>query len=359
MSYDGCLASPKQFLQFAESSSPALPSDKKGYLKTVAPGLDEEQAGTPYKLRCPSKYGVTVQAQLKSGSTVTNTLTCHVYIDVLDRNEEPRIIAATLTAPRSVNEGSLPGTSIGSLNLAANDPEADRGVQQLTWEVTKCVGIKPNGEGSVDLKLPTDVSASSKPQCPIKVSACDGEISVAEASTIDYETHIEYRLTVKVTDDGTPAYSDASAADALVIKVNPSNDPPSIEAVQELTISENPVAGQAANKPLTATDVDNTLAELRFYAVDKTEDEVCAASVVIFLGGWGGDGAFFSFLVWGTGLFDILLGRFYLAHRSSLIPFCPLLPSCLTAILPHCLTASLPPCLTALPTYRFTAFFLP
>ena len=77
-----------------------------------------------------------------------------------------------------------------------------------------------------------------------------------------------------MTDDGTPAYSDTSAPNALIIKVIPSNDPPSIDPVQEIEMFENPSEGQAASKRLMASDVDNTLAQLRFFAVDKTDDEV-------------------------------------------------------------------------------------
>jgi hypothetical protein len=202
---------------------------------------------------CSSSYAAVVSAELKrasDGSCAFNggtcpTLTCHVAVSVSDENERPVIIQSSLTG-KEVEEDKPPGTEIGT-PLKANDPEVKAELQQLTWEITECKAQRyPAGSNSYTT-LTAKPGSDLATQCPIKISACDGQLSIAAGAALNYESQVSYALKVKATDDGggckispsntlTPCSSTIQNVNVVVI---PKNDPPTMEDPQVFYIQEN------------------------------------------------------------------------------------------------------------------------
>ena len=147
--------------------------------------------------------------------------------------EAPVLDPSSISASRAVSETELPGFLIGT-PLTATDAEVDVGLQQLTWSTTKCEALKYDRTGGSDVW--EDVTPLKN--CDIKLSACDGQLSVAERTDLNYEEYTRYRLKVKATDDGNPNL-DSTTVGTVYIDVLEQNDPPDMDDVQYFYIKEN------------------------------------------------------------------------------------------------------------------------
>ncbi len=123
-----------------------------------------------------SIYNLTVQVTddglpaLSASATIT--------IDVYGLNDAPSISSATFT----LDENSLPSTIVGT--VAASDPDAG---QILTFAII-----------------------AGDPAGTFSIHALTGEITVNDATALDYETSPTFDLTVQVTDDGAPILSSSA-----------------------------------------------------------------------------------------------------------------------------------------------------
>ena len=180
---------------------------------------------------CSFSYAAQVSATLirNSDSQTLGTLACAVNIVIGNINERPSILTSSL-AIRSVSEADLPGSSIGS-KLEAFDPEVTAGNQQLAWTIVKCEPYSFSRTTSGGWQ--PDMIAASGKSCHIKISACDGQLSIAN-DLLNYETFTKYRLVVQVTDDGSPPYESVQTETTrtVIVQVTPTNDPPTIEGRQ-------------------------------------------------------------------------------------------------------------------------------
>jgi VCBS repeat-containing protein len=123
-----------------------------------------------------------------------------------------------------VDENAPNGTAVGT--VAASDEEIP--AQSLTYAIT-------GGSG----------------QGAFTINASSGEISVADASRLDYEASSSLTLEVEVTDDGTPSLSDAGT---ITISVNNVNETPSVQD-SVFSVAEDAATGSPVGS-VTASDAD-------------------------------------------------------------------------------------------------------
>jgi VCBS repeat-containing protein len=135
-------------------------------------------------------------------------------------NNPPSIVGQTMT----VNENSAVGTAIGV--VAASDPDAGQG---LSFSIE---GGNPAGAFAID--------------------STTGAITVANSSALDHEANGSYVLTVRVTDDGSPALS--AAAD-MTVTVADVNEAPIVAAAGPFAVVESAAAGTEVGT-VTASDPD-------------------------------------------------------------------------------------------------------
>jgi len=194
---------------------------------------------------CSHDYAAQLSVKLirKSDNKELGEISCYTNIVIGNVNERPTILSSSLVT-KSVTEDKLPGFAIGS-KLQASDAEVAVGLQQLTWSIVSCepFSFDRSGGGSYQ----PDMVAASSLNCDIKVSSCDGQLSVA--SILNYETYTKYRLIIQVTDDGSPPYSSAQSASTRTIIMNivPKNDIPTISTRQTFYIKENVATGTYVN----------------------------------------------------------------------------------------------------------------
>ncbi|MGI6417730.1 MAG: cadherin domain-containing protein [Thermoguttaceae bacterium] len=144
-----------------------------------------------------SQYVLTVQVADDGTPSLSDTAT--VTINLADANDAPVLGDATFALPEYAAVGTLVGT------VTATDP--DRPAQTLTYAITA-----GNASGL------------------FAIHSATGQITLADNSTLDYETISQYVLTVRVADNGTPSLSDTAA---VTINVTPMNRPPQIVTVGE------------------------------------------------------------------------------------------------------------------------------
>ena len=201
-----------------------VPSEQKTKLKTSKP-LNAES--------CKLDYAATITARLVNSAGVEQAKTsCIVNIVVGNINEAPVLDASSISATRVVSETELPGFLIGD-PLSATDAEVAVGLQDLTWSTTKCEALTHARTGTAVWEDVTPLD-----DCDIKLSACDGQLSVAERTDLNYEEYTQYRLKVKATDDGNPNL-DSTTTGTVYIDVIEKNDPPEMDDIQYFYIKEN------------------------------------------------------------------------------------------------------------------------
>jgi hypothetical protein len=213
------------FLRFGLSAGTDKPSNLEAKVQLLHL-MDSES--------CMEDYATEVRARIKnSNGVVVGTLLCVVHFKISDVNEAPSIISSSLIT-RSVSETTFPGQVIGD-KLKATDPEVAVGLQSLTWSIASCIPTRYSRSGAGS-DAP-DLGSS----CHIKISACDGELSVAAGVELNHEEYTQYTLVVQVTDDGNPVEFSAQSSSlrSVVVKVAAVNDPPAMSCPQTFYIQEN------------------------------------------------------------------------------------------------------------------------
>jgi len=124
----------------------------------------------------------------------------------------------------SVPENSANGTVVGT--VAASDPDAG---QTLVYAVT--AGNTGNA---------------------FAINSSTGEVTVANASALDFETTPTFSLTVQVTDDGMPALS---ASATVTVNLTDVNEGPTDIGLSSASVSENQASGTAVGT-LSTVDPD-------------------------------------------------------------------------------------------------------
>ena len=234
----GLASEPSDNWLFVQTSAGAKPSECSGKLGTSKP-LDAEA--------CTTDFAAAVSATVFkiNGNSTLGKITCYTNIRLANQNENPTILSSSLQT-REVAEDKLPGYAIGP-KLQAFDAEASAGLQQLSWRIETCEAFT-FGRTPSERSWQPDMIALGQ-SCPLRLSSCDGQISIASGTILNYETYTKYRLVVQVTDDGSPAYSSSQipAARTVVINVLAKNDKPTIVAHQSFYIKENVQVGTLVN----------------------------------------------------------------------------------------------------------------
>ena len=170
----------------------------------------------------PNSYNLSIT--VSDGSTTSSAET--VTINVTDLNDNTPVITASQSF--SVDENSANATSVGT--VVATDADATTTTYQ-DWTIT-----------SGDTNNAFDINSSS------------GEITVADASQLDYETEPNsYNLSITVSDGST-----TSSAETVTINVTDLNDnTPVITASQSFSVDENS-ANASSVGTVVVTDADVT-----------------------------------------------------------------------------------------------------
>ena len=170
----------------------------------------------------PNSYNLSIT--VSDGSTTSSAET--VTINVTDLNDNTPVITASQSF--GIDENSANATSIGI--VAATDADATATTYQ-DWKITG---------GNTDNAF--DINSSS------------GEITVADASQLDYETEPNsYNLSITVSDGST-----TSSAETVTINVTDLNDnTPVITASQSFSVDENS-ANASSVGTVVVTDADVT-----------------------------------------------------------------------------------------------------
>ena len=147
-------------------------------------------------------FSLTVQVTDNAGAPLSSSAT--VTVNVIDVNEAPVVNPATF----AVDENSANGTAVGTVTFA--DPD---GGQTHTFAIT---GGNTNGAFAIDNS---------------------GNITVANAAALDFETTPSFTLTVLVTDNGVPALSGSAFVTINLNNVNeaPVNTVPGAQTTAEDT----------------------------------------------------------------------------------------------------------------------------
>ena len=170
----------------------------------------------------PNSYNLSIT--VSDGSTTSSAET--VTINVTDLNDNTPVITASQSF--SVDENSANASSVGTVVVTDADATA------TTYQDWKITG------GNTDNAF--DINSSS------------GEITVADASQLDYETtSTSYSLSITVSDG-----ANTSSAETVTISVNDLNDNlPIIAASQSFSVDENS-ANATSLGAVAATDADAT-----------------------------------------------------------------------------------------------------
>ena len=169
-----------------------------------------------------SSHEVVVKATSDDTSTATATFT----ISVTDVNDNTPVITALQSFV--IDENSEDMTSVGT--VAATDADSDA-VNSFTWSI-----------------------ADGNDNNAFAINSSTGEITVADASQLDYETEPNsYNLSITVSDGST-----TSSAETVTINVTDLNDnTPVITASQSFSVDENS-ANASSVGTVVVTDADVT-----------------------------------------------------------------------------------------------------
>ena len=163
-------------------------------------------------------FNLLVQVKDNGSPSLSNETTVTVTLN--DVNEAP---VFNPTGSFSLSENSGAGTSVGS--VSATDPDF---FQTLTYSI---VGGNTGGA--------------------FTINSHTGQITVANAAAVDYETNPSFSLTVRVSDNGSPSLAVMTSVSVSLIDVNETTPaflfPQLVVTIQSLQSSGDLTAGQAAN----------------------------------------------------------------------------------------------------------------
>ncbi len=192
---------------------------------TLAGALDRETTDS---------YSLTIEVTDSGNPPLTDTAT--ITIGVNDFNEAPVVLDQSFM----VDENVLADGSVVVGSVSASD--VDHG-QDITYAITS---------GNDDGRFAIDSDT--------------GEITVVD--TLDHETINSYRLTVEVSDNGSPALSSTAT---ITVNINDLNEAP-VVSDQVFTVDENVLAdGSVVVGSVNASDVDDDQA--KSYAITGGNDD--------------------------------------------------------------------------------------
>ena len=191
----------------------------------IDPSSGELTVNTSSQLDTETTPGYTLSLTVSDGANTSSAET--VTININDLNDNLPVITASQSF--SVDENSANATSVGT--VAATDADATVTTYQ-DWTIT---GGNTNNA--------------------FAINDSTGELSVADASQLDYETTpTSYNLLVTVSDGET-----TSSAETVTINVNDLNDNlPIINPSQSFSVDENS-ANATSVGTVAATDADATV----------------------------------------------------------------------------------------------------
>ena len=158
----------------------------------------------------------TYQARDGSATSVVATVT----LTVTAVNDAPVVTAATFLLP----ENSADGTVVGTVTFT--DPDAG---QSGTFSLT---GGNTGGA--------------------FAINASTGQLTVASGVALDFESTPSFRLSVRVTDNGTPPLSDSAS---ITVNLTNANDAPTDLTLSSTSVAENQASGTTVGR-LAAIDPD-------------------------------------------------------------------------------------------------------
>ncbi|MBO7629004.1 MAG: cadherin domain-containing protein, partial [Bacteroidales bacterium] len=198
-----------------------------------------------------SLFNVTITLKDQKGVSGCNTVTLPKKITVRDINEAPMIGETPIY---TVKENSTQGTAVGKVDAYDEDTWSE-----LTFEL-----VNIPGEDDVASLFNIDNN---------------GNITVAANANLDYETKNEYRVTVRVTDNGATRkfnnvpFENLSAETVITIQVLDDDEKPGFDdKYPTFSVYENSKAGTNVGT-VTATDddcKDNTCAALTYTLIADT-----------------------------------------------------------------------------------------
>lgn len=200
----------RTFAIISGNSSGAFAINPATGLITVADGSQLNYELTP-------AFSLTIRATdnglppLSANGTITISLT--------NVNEAPAVVPATFSVAENRTSGAIVGT------VATTDPEIN---QSHTFAI---VAGNTNGTFAID--------------------PATGQITVADPTMLNYEGTPAYSLTVRATDNGSPALS---ATGTINISVLDANEPPVMNPAS-FTLAENSATGTVVGT-VTASDPD-------------------------------------------------------------------------------------------------------
>jgi VCBS repeat-containing protein len=189
---------------------------------TVADASGLDAATTP-------SYRLTVRVTDTGSPALSDTGV--VTINVADRNNPPELSGG----PFAIAENSANGSGVGTMSVADADPG-----QSHTFVITA-----------------GNVSGA------FAINAASGQITVASRGALDHEGNPSFTLTIRVTDDGTPAASDQAQVTIDVANVN---EAPTAISLDNTTVTENQPAGTVVGI-LAASDPDQPPGSFTFTLV--------------------------------------------------------------------------------------------
>src|SRR5207248_3060248 len=89
-------------------------------------------------------------------------------------------------------------------------------------------------------------------QALFNINSANGQITVANGASLNFESTASYTLTVDVSDDGTPSLSDSAT---ITVNLNNVNEVAVFNSNGPFSLNENSAAGTAVGS-VTATDPD-------------------------------------------------------------------------------------------------------
>ena len=192
-----------------------------------------------------NSFTLTIRVTDNGSPAQSNTIP--MEITLTDTNRPPVIEDAS----RSIREDAYLNQAVGA-KLTATDPDTG---ETATLEYSLSLDGNPGGAFSI--------------------GASDGQLRVANADALDFETRSTYTLLVTVTDspvssDPTkPAPPSLSDTATITVTITNANEAPALADV-ELSIAENSAVGAAVGSKLVGTDVDAGDAASLTYSISST-----------------------------------------------------------------------------------------
>ena len=175
--------------------------------------------GASLDFEASASYTLTVVVSDSGSPSLSDNGTVTVNLNNL--NEAPTFNSA---GPFSLNENSAATTSVGT--MSATDPDAG---QSRTYSI-----LNGNTGGA------------------FAINSSTGEITVANAAALNYESVNVFNLLVQVKDNGSPSLSNETT---VTVTLNDVNEAPVFNPTGSFSLSENSGAGTSVGS-VSATDPD-------------------------------------------------------------------------------------------------------